>query len=621
MFFGKRFLRFFVNHGIGIILILGIGCAQPGVKYSKEEIDLKSQEINKFFDQEFDVFLERSPESLTYFGSRKKYEKLDDTTYQDFKMHVDLSKASLEKMKKFDRNALSEDAKISYDMYEKEILDLDQYDRFYYHRYNVNLLSGRYSDLVSFMINQHVVNNEPEAWSYISRLGEFERAIKELIDNLKVQNEKGIKHPNFVFSKAIQDCKNILSGYPFYNVKKDSELYRDFRTKVARINAPANTKNILMHKAKSTLLEKVKPSYQKLISVLEDLSKIQTQNNGVWSLPEGQEYYQFLLNKYTTTNMSAQQIHKLGLSEVSRIHSEMKALLPQLDFKGTLPEFFNYVKSEASKSNPQLFYPNNWKGRQDYLTETQKIVTTIQAKLPDLFNVLPKAKLVVKPVEKYREHSAGLAFYEGPAPDGSRPAIYYVNMANMNNIGKYDMEALAYHESVPGHHMQIAIAQELTGLPKFRKFSNFSAYSEGWGLYAEKLPKEIGFYSDSYSEFGRLSLELWRAARLVVDTGIHFYKWPMDKAIQYMNENTSGSNDKNTKEIERYFVTPGQAVSYKVGQLKILELREKAKKTLGSKFDIKEFHDVILKNGALPFTVLEKVLDSYMTEKRKTVSN
>ncbi len=614
-----------IDFGVRVFLVFGLffgmGCAQPGVKYSEEEMEAQSQKINKFFDQEFDLFLERSPESLTYFGSRKKYEKLDDTTYQDFKMEVDLSKISLTKMKAFDRNALSEDAKISYDMYEKDILELDQKDRFYYHSYKINLLSGRYSDLVSFMLNQHVVNTEPEAWSYIARLAEFERAIKELTDKLKIQNEKGIKHPNFIFAKAIQDCKNIISGYPFYNVKKDSELYRDFRTKVARINAPPNTKNILMHKAKTTLLEKVKPSYQKLISVLEDLSKIQNQNNGVWALPDGEAYYQFLLNRYTTTNMTAQQVHKLGLSEVARIQDEMKALLPQLDFKGSLPEFFTYVKSEAAKSNPKLFYPNNLKGKQDYLNETQRIVNALQAKLPDLFNVLPKAKLIVKPVEKYREHSAGLAFYEGPAPDGSRPAIYYVNMANMNNIGKYDMEALAYHEAVPGHHMQIAIAQELVGVPKFRKYSNFSAYSEGWGLYAERLPKEIGFYSDPYSEFGRLSLELWRAARLVVDTGIHFYKWPMEKAIAYMDDNTSGSNDKNTKEIERYFVTPGQAVSYKVGQLKILELRERTRKTLGSKFDIKEFHDVMLKNGALPFTVLEKVLDRYVSEKRKSVSN
>lgn len=596
-------------------VMMAAGCAQPKLTPPQQVVEDQSKKINQFFDQEFDFFLERSPESLTYFGSRKKYEKLDDSTYQDFLIEKDLFKASLQKMKQFDRNSLDENSKISFDLNERETLELDLRDRFYFHKYYISVLSGRYSELVSFMINQHTVNNEAEAWSYISRLGEFEKALNQLVDTLKIQNEKGIKYPNFIFARAILDCKNIISGSPFQNVKKDSELFRDFRTKVARIEAPPNTKNILMQKAKQTLLVKVKPSYQKLISVLEDLSKIHTQNDGVWALPDGQEYYQYQLKKYTTTDLTAPQIHKMGLAEVEKIQNEMKSLLATLNFKGDLKQFFEYIKSEEAKKDSKLFYPNTWKGRQDYLKDTQSIVDKIQLKLPELFNVLPKAKLIVKPVEKYRELSAPVAFYEGPAPDGSRPAIYYVNMANMGNIGKYDMEALAYHESIPGHHMQIAISQELQNMPKFRKFSNYSSYSEGWGLYSERLPKEIGFYSDPYSEFGRLSFELWRSARLVVDTGIHFYKWPMDKAIQYMNDNTSGTVDKNTKEVERYFVIPGQAVSYKVGQLKLLEFRSKAQKALGPKFDLKEFHDVILKNGALPFPMLESILDSYIKQK------
>ncbi len=620
-----------INFGVIVYIFFIFGCAQTAVKYTPEKILDNSVKINQFFEAEFEASLERSPESLTYFGSRKKYEKLDTQTYQDFKIEMDLNKISLQKMKAFDPSSLDENSKISYSLYEKNVSDLDQQDQFYYHNY----FDGRHTHLVDFMMNQHIVNTEPQAWSYISRLNEFERAIQELIDKLKTQNEKGIKYPNFIFAKILVDAKNIISGFPFQNVKRDSDLYKDFRTKVARIDAPPNSKNILMQKAKQTLIEKVKPSYQKLISVVEDLSKIQTENNGVWALPQGKEYYQYLLKQTTTTNLTPQEIHKMGLSEVERIQNKMKTLILTLGFAGTLKEFFESIKSESlndtnekmktakdlvaknqpAKLSAKLFYANTWKGRQDYLNDNQKIISNIQAKLPELFNVFPKAKLVVRPVEKYREFSAPLAFYESPAPDGSRPAIYYINMADMGSISKFDMEALAYHEAIPGHHMQIAISQELTNIPKFRKHSHFTAYSEGWGLYAEQLPKEIGFYQDPYSEFGRLSMELWRAARLVVDPGIHFYRWSKEKSIEYMNQNTSGSNDKNIKEIERYFMNPGQAVSYKVGQMKILELRAKTQKALKSKFDLKEFHDVILKNGPLPFNLLEKVVEQYIQSK------
>jgi uncharacterized protein (DUF885 family) len=594
-------------------LFLFVACASTQTTYSPEEIAKESSALNQFFETDFQEAVDRSPEFLTFMGSKKKYEQLDDNSYANFLKEQDLAKASLEKLKQFDPQKLDAQAKISYDLYKYEGQAIEKSKDFYFHSYFVNQMYGRHTGLISFMLNEHSVSNEPEAWSYISRLEAFEKAIDDVIAKLETQKEKGIKYPNFIFAHVIRDCKNIVTGFPFQNIKRDSDLYKDFRTKVARIPAEPKIKNILMNKAKLSMNRYVKQGYEKLISYLEQLEKESPESNGVWALPDGDKFYAYRLKKITTTDLSPSQIHKLGLSEVAKVHAEMKDLMQTLNFKGTLKEFFAIVKN-----NPKLFYPNTYRGKQNYLKDTKDIIAAVEAKTDQLFNVKPKAKLVVKPVEEYREKSAGVAFYESPAPDGSRPGIYYVNMADMSTIPKYDMEALAYHEAVPGHHMQLSIAQELEGLPKFRLFGGYTAYAEGWGLYAEKLPKEIGFYTDPYSDFGRLSMELWRAARLVVDTGIHHYKWSREKAIDYLTLNTPNSMDKNTKEIERYFVLPGQATAYKMGQLKIIELRQKAEKRLQAQFDLKEFHDVILKNGALPFTILEQVVDTYIKTKLKS---
>jgi uncharacterized protein (DUF885 family) len=598
-----------------LLITILISACTTNSKISDAEKQKSSAALNAFFDADFEATADRSPETLTFLGSRKRYAELDDDSYENFKKEASLFEESLAKVKSFDPKKLDEQTKISYDLYENTNQDLASSEKFYFHRYFLSQMSGRHSDLVEFMINQHQVYNEPQAWSYISRLQGFEKAIDDLVAKLNIQKGKGIKYPNLIFAHAIRDCKNIISGYPFQNVKKDSELYRDFRTKVARIDAEPNIKNILMLKAKHALRLNVQPAYERLISTLIKMEKANPENQGVWALPDGDEYYRYRLKKNTTTDLTPAQVHSLGLKEVVRIQDQMKALMKQMGFSGTLKGFF-----ESVKKDPKLYYSNNYKGRQDYLRETQAIIDNIQAKTDDLFNIKPKAKLVVKAVEKYREQSAPVAFYEAPAPDGSRPAVYYVNMADMSTIPKFDMEALAYHEAIPGHHFQIAIAQELKGIPKFRLYENYTAYVEGWGLYAERLPKELGFYKDPYSEFGRLSMELWRAARLVVDPGIHYYKWTREQAIDYLSENTPNSLDKNTKEVERYFVIPGQAVAYKVGQLKILELRQKAERALKSKFNLKEFHDVLLKNGSLPFTVLEQVVDSYIKTRQKSDS-
>lgn len=599
------------SYVLSFLVFVLIGCSTtPKVNYSAEEIQTESKNVNDFFEAEFQAALERSPEELTSFGIKRKYEQLDDNSYANAQNEMKLAKEAYQKLLTFNRDKLDEPTKISYDIYVDQNKNLDQSEKYYFHRYFVNQMFGRHTNLVEFMMDYHTISNEPQAWSYIARIEGFEKAIDQLIENMKMQKEKGIKYPHFVFEHVIRDSQNILKGAPFQNTAKYSDLLMDFRSKIAKIDSDPKLKNILMKKAMISMNRYVKAGFLKLIAFMQELEKEQKEVNGVWAQPDGQAYYAYLLKKSTTTNLTPQQIHALGLKEVQRIHNEMKVVMTKIGFNGTLQEFF-----KAIKVDPKLHYTNNYAGRQEYLKDTQKIIDAIQLKTDELFNLKPKAPLVVKPVEKYREKSAGIAFYERPAPDGSRPGVYYVNLADMSTVPKYDMEALAYHEAIPGHHMQIAIAQELQGLPKFRLYGHYGSYTEGWGLYAESLPTELGFYQDPYSEFGRLSMELWRASRLVVDTGIHFYKWTKEQAIEYLAQNTPYSEDKNLKEVERYFIMPGQAVTYKVGQLKILELRQKAKKALKDKFDIKEFHDVILKNGAVPFSVLEQSVNNYISSK------
>ncbi|MDX1391996.1 MAG: DUF885 domain-containing protein, partial [Rheinheimera sp.] len=303
----------------------------------------------------------------------------------------------------------------------------------------------------------------------------------------------------------------------------------------------------------------------------------------------------------------AEYIHQLGLDEVARIHDEMRAIMTQTGFDGDLKAFFNFMQTD-----PQFYYPETEAGKAAYLAQATAVIDDMRTRLDQLFLVKPKADLIVKAVEPFREKSAGKAFYQRPSMDGSRPGIYYANLYRMSDMPKYELEALAYHEGIPGHHMQLAIAQELEGIPKFRRFGGYTAYNEGWGLYTELLPKEIGLYQDPYSDFGRLAMELWRACRLVVDTGIHAKKWTREQAIAYLLENTPNTPTAVEKAIERYIVMPSQATAYKIGMIKILELRQKAKTALGEKFDIRAFHSTLLKNGPVPLDVLELLVDEYI---------
>lgn len=595
-----------------LILIL-ISCS--GLKerqYTEKEIAQETARINIFFDQTFKETVSRYPEFQTYLGIKEDYHLLDDQSDEMQRKELERSKKLLKELREFEFQALNNDAKISYRILEEELVDEIENFKFRYHNFPVNQMFGRHSGLASFMINMHRIESLKDAKDYISRLNLFKSQFAVLISNLETRRQKGILAPKFVYPKAISDSQNIIKGYPFQKNAKESPLYADFKSKISKLRLSKAVEKELLKEAASALLTSVRPSYENLIVKLQELEAVAPVNAGAWRLPEGKEFYRRNLKEITTTDLSADEIHQIGLSETNRIHQEMKVIMRKVGFKGTLDEFFTYLRT-----SPKFRYPATPTGKADYLTDSNKTIQKMKKSLPLMFGILPKADLIVKAVEPYREASAGMAFYQGPSEDGSRPGIFYVNLFDMDAVTKYELEALAYHEALPGHHMQISIAKELENIPDFRKHGGFTAYSEGWGLYAEYLPKEFGFYQDPYSDFGRLAMELWRAARLVVDTGIHHKKWSMDKAVAWLDTNTPSPHNENVRAIQRYVVMPAQATAYKIGMLKILELRTYAKKELGEKFDLRAFHDEVLKDGALPMDILEEKIQHWVKSQKK----
>ena len=569
----------------------------------------ESDKANVLFDELFDESVDRSPIRQGYLGIKDNNDKWDDISETFELQSHEITKKQLSKLQTLKVEKLDAVTKLSYQLLEKSLKDDIKGFKWRHHGYPVNQMFGLHSQIPAFLINIHQVSNEKDAKAYVSRLNGVPKLIDQLIDGLELRQSKGILPPKFVFAHVIRDSENVISGAPFSKTD-DSTLMADFKKKVNNLDLKDKSKQKLIKKAEKALKKKVGPAYKKLITSLKALEKKANTNDGVWKFPEGDAYYEHALEKTTTSSLSAEEIHNIGLKDVDRIHNEMREIMTKVKFKGTLQEFFVFMRDDK-----QFYYPQTDEGKARYLKEAVELIDTMKAKLDGLFITKPKADLIVKQVEPFREKSAGKAFYQRPAPDGSRPGIYYANLYNMANMPTYQMEALAYHEGIPGHHMQLSIAQEIENFPKFRKFGSYTAYIEGWGLYSELLPKEFGLYSDPYSDFGRLAMELWRACRLVVDTGIHAKKWTREKAIDYLVQNTPNARDDSVRAIERYIVLPSQATAYKVGMIKILELRALAQKALGDKYDIREFHDVILKNGAVPLTVLENLINEWITAK------
>lgn len=576
---------------------------------SEEQVKQASIAANKLFDEIYMAGVMRNPVFQTYLGIKDDYDKWFDLSAEAAEAELAIVKKDLATIVAIDESELDEQTKISRQLYiqqlENEIAD----HQWRLHNYPVNQMFGTHSQIPAFLINQHSIANEKEARDYISRIRGAEKVLFDVVENLKAREAKGIIAPKFVFPHVIRDSKNIIVGAPFDN-GDDSTILSDFSRKVNDLELESETKAILIAEAKAALIANLKPGYDKLVSYLVTLEKKADDKDGAWKFPDGEAFFNNALARTTTTDLTANEIHKIGLDEVARIHQEMTEIKNKVGFDGDLSAFFEFMRNDK-----QFYYDNTKEGKQQYLDEAVALIDDMKSRLDSLFLTKPKADMIVKQVEAFREKSAGKAFYQQPAPDGSRPGIYYANLYDMEAMPTYQMAALAYHEGIPGHHMQIAIKQELEGIPMFRKFGGYTAYTEGWGLYSELIPKEIGLYEDPYSDFGRLAMELWRACRLVVDTGIHSQKWTRQQGIDYYVTNTPNAVSDAVKMVERHIVMPSQATAYKIGMLKILELREKAKTALGDKFDIREFHDVILKNGPVPLNVLEGFVDSYVASK------
>ncbi len=589
--------------GLGLGMLLWSGCTHTSPKTEDER-------FLKFVDRVFDETVLRYPEYQTYMGIKKDYGKLNELGEAVQEREYKLAQKHLKDLNRFDPNHLSVTHRVSYDLFKKNLIQQIEYYEFRFHDYPVNQMFGQHSHLPAFMINMHLVKDKKDAQAYISRLREFKPKFDQLIRGLQKRENLGVIPPKFVFAKAIEDSQNVITGKPFDNREASSPMWEDFNAKLDTLKLKDGDRKRLLAQAESALKESVKPAYEKLIDFLKEQETRADERAGVWKLPHGERYYQMLLHHTTTTHLTADAIHELGLQEVAKIHGEMRKLMKRLDYKGNLQSFFRRMQSDK-----KFYFPDTPDGRKAYLARVDEVIDQMRSRLPELFTRIPKAELVVKPVEAFREKSAGTAFYDGPAPDGSRPGIYYVNLSDMSKLPRYELEALAYHETIPGHHLQIALANEQESLPKFRRYGGDTAYVEGWGLYAEQIPKEIGMYKDPYSDFGRLSYKLWRAARLVTDTGIHQKRWTREQAIDYLKANTPASESEIVGSVERYIVMPAQATAYMIGMLKFAELREKAHERLGKSFNLKEYHDEVLRHGSVPLDILEKLIEEWIEKK------
>ena len=593
-----------------VALIISCGNDKKQENLSSEDAAQVSAEVNEYFAKEFQKEVDESPMMQTRMGIKTDYGKWDDFSNIKYAEDLEQAKARLDYLDNINTEALDEDTRLSYDLYRRQVEnEIDDY-KYRFYDYPIEQMHGLHAELPAFLINMHRIDSVPDAKAYISRLTGIEKVMNDIIEQLQLREQNGVIPPKFVYDRTLDASRNLLKGRPFTKSTEASALLEDFTSKIEKLDISEEEKTGLINEAETALVDHVKPAYEKLIEFQENQQKRATEDAGVWKFPKGEEFYNNALKRVTTTNLTAEEIHEIGLNEVARIHGEMEKIMKETGFEGSLQDFFEFMKKDE-----QFYYANTEEGKTAYLEKAKDIINNMKQMLPELFNTLPEADIEVKAVEPFRERSAGKAFYQQPAIDGSRPGTYYANLYDMEAMPKYEMEALAYHEGIPGHHMQIAIAQELDSVPEFRKYSFYTAYVEGWGLYSEYIPKEIGFYKDPYSDFGRLAMELWRSCRLVVDTGIHAKKWTRQEGIDYYKENTPAAESACVKMVERHIVMPGQATAYKIGMNKILELREKAKNQLGDQFDIKEFHDVVLTDGALPLTVLESKVDSWINSK------
>lgn len=569
--------------------------------------ETETDRLNTWFASNFEEELEYFPANKTGLGIiDEDYGRWNDVSPAALEAANQRSLARLEEMRtRFDFDALDPVGQMSWRLFEysaERAAESEPFDRY---GYVFNQLFGPHTGYLAFLIGQHRIETADHAEAYIQRLSTLDDVMDMHIAEAEYRFDQGIEAPAWVYDRVLSTVQGLQTGAPFDD-GPDHPLWADVQRKVGALDLTDAERTALLDQARTALLEDFGPVYARLEAMLVDHRDRSTTADGVADLPDGEAFYNNLLAGFTTTDMTAQEIHALGLAEVDRLHAEMREVMAQTGFEGSLQDFFVFLRED-----PQFYYPDTDEGRAAYMQRATEIIETVREHLPEFFGTLPEAELVVRRVEPFREAGAGLAFYENAAPDGSRPAVYYVNLRDMTSVPTYQMATLAYHEGIPGHHLQRSIQQEMENLPRFRQFVGYTAYAEGWGLYAESLPVEMGLYSDPYLNAGRIAMELWRACRLVVDTGLHANGWSREEAIAYLQENTPNSDADIIPAVERYVVFPGQATAYQVGKNHIVALREQAERTLGDAFDVRAFHDTVLASGQIPLSMLTEEVEAW----------
>jgi len=555
------------------------------------------------YDDYWEFILREYPLSATYLGDHRYDGALEDASEGAFLRRVAQSKKYLDQLRSIEKPSSKPDL-LNYELFERELEDNLEAAKFRPYLTPMTQQSGLQIDIPE-LVTYHPFRSLLDFENFSSRLRAFPRLVDQAIESMRMGIRAGIVLAKVTAEKIIPQLEANIVQDP-----KKLDLYKFVENIPPGID-PRDALRI-RNDVEGAIRQSIVPAFEKLLPFFnEEYLPACRSDVGFWSLPDGKERYAYTVRHYTTTNLSPDEIHDLGLTQLSRIHREMGAIVDQIGFKGSLQEFISSLRRDRSLYNGSPA---------ELLEGFKRILRKMDEKLPLLFGRLPKAKYGFREIEAFRAEAAPDAYYYRPPEDGSRPAYFYVNTFRPEQRPKYTMEALAYHEAVPGHHLQLAIQQELTDLPKFRRHGGYTAFIEGWGLYSEELPKLVGFYKDALSDFGRLSFDAWRAARLVVDPGIHHKRWTRERAIQFFLENTALSELNIVSEVDRYIAWPGQALAYKIGQLRISELRARAEKALGPRFDIRRFHDELLGDGALALDVLSNKMKHWIANESKVKS-
>lgn len=599
-------------------IVLGVTLVGAGAFGAHEWYAEKPFFVNNFYNRAFIKYVLESPEALTSMGMLEQIPLLDidghnaewdDDSLAAEEQELDYLDQVYASMNLYSDEELSEDELITKRVVMELLGDPERMRKFRFHNYPVNQLFGLQNQVPRFLDTFHRVNDAEDAEHYIARLATVDAKFAQNMGGLAKREELGIIPPTFVIDKTLEIMENFVAQPAQENV-----LYVSFKDKLEKAEAISEAERAeFLAAAEREINQTIYPAYQNYIDYFTALREKSTNDAGVWKFPDGAEFYNYMLRNHTTTNMTADEIHRIGLEEVDRIQAEMLAIFESegYDTSRGFSELINGLAEEE-----RFYYPDTLEGREQILEDYRAILDEIEQGLDDAFRIRPEADLVVKRVPEFSEKTAPGAYYNGPSMDGSRPGTFYANLYDIKATPKYGMRTLAYHEGIPGHHFQIAIQNELEDVPMLRTQAGFTAYNEGWALYAERLAWELGFHENPYDNIGRLQAELFRAVRLVVDTGIHAKRWTREQAIDYMIANTGMARSDVVSEIERYIVMPGQATSYKVGMMEILRLREEARAALGDKFDLRDFHDVVLKNGSVPLVVLRDLVEKYIAEKQ-----